>query len=497
MRIRWAIGGLALVGLIAGACAPTGGGGGGGVGGNQPPNAVASATPTTGAAPLSVALSSAGSNDPDGTIASYQWDFGDGTTPSASPNPAHVYGLGGYTATLTVTDNLGLTDFAQVTVNVTTPTTTTTTVLPANSVTTVSGSQHTCALRTDGIVRCWGSNFYGQLGDGTNTSRTTPVTVSGITGATAISAGANHTCAIVAAGATRCWGNNSDGQLGNGQRPENSNVPVSPILLPPASAIAAGGAHTCVVRVGGNASCWGDNFSGQLGTGDPSGLPAPTPRSVSGLSGVTSITAGDLHTCALRSTGAVTCWGANINGQLGDGTLGQSLVPRTVTGLSTATSVLAGGGFTCARTAAGGVLCWGENIYGQLGNGAILPPPPVTGDPPPPPINQTTPVAVLNVSGASAIGVGSDHACAVVSGGAVRCWGRNSTGQLGDGTTVTRSTSAAVGSLSGVTSLSGGEGHTCAARPVGLASCFGDNASGQLGNGSTVSSNVPVTVSGI
>ena len=409
----------------------------------------------------------------------------------ASCTPPSSGGGGGGTTTTTTT------------ISGPTTTSTTTTTIPDTGpgpgpAVIVSGRQHSCYLRADGIVKCWGNNGFGQLGNGNNISSNTPQTVSGITDAIAIAAGAYHTCAITASGGSdnvKCWGNDAAGQLGDGSNTA-SNVPVAVFNLPaPATAIAAGSSHTCVIKNTGGASCWGDNYNGELGTG--SNVSASTPRSVSGLNSATAIAAGDLHSCALVSSGTVKCWGANLAGQLGDGTNGDSNTPRTVSNLANATAVEAAGAFSCARRNGGVIVCWGENVYGELGNGAILPPPPQNGDPPPPDINSNIPVAVLNVNTAVSVGLGNDHACAVLANGTVKCWGRDDSGQLGDGLTTSRSTSAPVTSLTGATGIAGGDTHTCAARGANQVSCWGDNVSGQLGTGNNTPSPTPATVTGI
>ncbi|NLA36282.1 MAG: RCC1 repeat-containing protein, partial [Actinobacteria bacterium] len=215
----------------------------------------------------------------------------------------------------------------------------------------------------------------------------------------------------------------------------------------------------------------------------------------------TSITAGSSHTCALRSNGTAQCWGDNTNGQLGNGTRAASNVPTTVTGLVNAHRISAASASTCAITSARAVNCWGDNTFGQLGNGAALPPAnPQPGDPQPPDTSSAVPVAVLNVGGAWALDAGPDHACAVVGGatGSVTCWGRNTDGQLGDGTTTTRSTAAVIGTIANVGLIGAGGSMSCATTgPTGSGvACWGANGSGQLGSAGG-SSLVPRAVTGL
>jgi len=347
-----------------------------------------------------------------------------------------------------------------------------------------AGGYHTCALTSGGGVKCWGANFSGQLGDGTYTGSSTPVDVFGLTsGVTAVSAGGSHTCALTSGGVT-CWGSNDWGQLGDGTTTDRSTPVDVSGLTSVVTAVSVGGYHTCAVTSGGGAKCWGYNGNGQLGVGTYTYR--STPVDVSGLtSGVTAAASGDFHTCAVTSGGGTKCWGANAYGQLGDGTQTERYTPRDVSGLTSGvTAVAAGGHHTCALTSGGGVKCWGENGYGQIGDG--------TGPP-------LIPVDVRGLtSGVTSVAVGWLHACALTSGGGVKCWGHNSSGQLGDSTTTSRSTPVDVSGLtSGVTAVVAGQYHTCALTSSGGVKCWGSNGDGQLGDGTTTSRSTPVDVSGL
>jgi alpha-tubulin suppressor-like RCC1 family protein len=263
---------------------------------------------------------------------------------------------------------------------------------------------------------------------------------------TAVTAGEVHVCALLSGGTVDCWGANGNGQIGQGTTSGSYSSPRSVSGLSNVTALAAGQLHTCALLQGGTVECWGDNEFGELGNGTTTGPStcvsgygcATTPVAVSGLSGVTSIAAGDAHTCALLQGGTVECWGNNAAGQLGTGSVASSTTPVAVTGLSgTVTAIAAGVADTCALMQNGTVQCWGDDIHGQLGNGSTTAPTSCGGVLEP---CSKTPVTVTGVANATALTVGEYHACVVVSGGSVQCWGYNADGELGQGTTTGPST---------------------------------------------------------
>ena len=358
-----------------------------------------------------------------------------------------------------------------------------------------AGSGHTCAVLSSGGVKCWGANWHGELGIGTNSGpencgsdtlssscSTTPVSVSGISNATNVSVGNGHTCALTSSGGVKCWGYNYSGQLGNGST-TSSTMPVDVSgLTNGVTKISTGNEHTCALTSSGGVKCWGDNFYGQLGNGTTTD--SSTPVDVTGLTnGVTAVSIIWNHTCALTSSGSVKCWGANYSGQLGNGassgpqTCGSydyyacATTPVDVLSLSSVTAISAGGMHTCALTSFGSVKCWGQNFVGQLGNGATT--------------DSYTPVSVSGISTA----IGISDTCALLSDGTVNCWGNNDFGQLGIGTYKGPENCGNYGacstipvSVSGISTAIGISG-TCALLSDGTVKCWGANNNGELGNG--------------
>jgi alpha-tubulin suppressor-like RCC1 family protein len=281
--------------------------------------------------------------------------------------------------------------------------------------------------------------------------------------------GGDHACAVLSNGALKCWGKNSSGQLGDG----TADLRVAPVDVIGLGAgvldVAGGFEHTCALLDTGAVKCWGEGSSSQLGDGNVMSRFAPV--DVTGLSsGVVAITAGDRHTCALLDTGAVKCWGRNTTALLGDGTTTTRSTPTDVIGLSSgviALSVDSDSEHTCALLSTGAVKCWGQNSTGELGDGTRT--------------ARSVPVDVVGLSsGVTDLATGGDHTCALLSSGDIKCWGSNNVGQLGSGVGLFSSTSVdIIGLSSSAIAISAGERHTCALLDTVSIECWGDNAAGQ------------------
>jgi alpha-tubulin suppressor-like RCC1 family protein len=396
-----------------------------------------------------------------------------------------------------------------------------------------AGRFHSCGVTPQGTVKCWGVNDAGQLGNNSTRNALAPVDAVGPTNVTTISAGGEHTCAVTAQGAVKCWGRNSFGQLGNNST-TGSLVPADVVNLSGITAVTAGGAHTCALKGDGKVKCWGANDSGQLGNNSTaaSQLPVEVKRfdfashDFASLTGVTSIAAGLGHTCAVSVQGKVLCWGENRSGQLGDNSTSEPRVALEVYGASGGiTAVSTGTSHTCALGAQGTVTCWGGNSFGQLGNNST--------------VTALAPVNVPGLTGVSAIAAGGGQTLALTRDHTLKGWGAGSSlgsnvttssvvpielagftnvttiveaaRGLGPGSTcaITEQkgvtctssadllTGADVSSFSGATAIAVGYGYTCAVTPQGTVRCVGRNADGQLGNNSTTDAEVPVEVVGL
>ncbi|EPX64443.1 BNR repeat domain protein [Cystobacter fuscus DSM 2262] len=418
-----------------------------------------------------------------------------------------------------------------------------------------AGQFHALALRLDGTVWAWGFNGSGQLGDGTTLSRSSPVQVPGLTGVVSVAAGDGHSVAVLSDGRVYTWGRNSAGQLGDGSQDALPHPTPGQALLPfvcgnhrlepeeqcddgnsingdgcSALCLAESGSSLCgdgikaaaeacddgnlvngdgcsfVCRLetprlvagakftlfqknDGKLWAWGHNFSGQLG--DDSTVNRLTPVSVStaSLTDVKNVAAGGFHSLALGSDGKLWSWGSNSLSQLGVSrdTLGSRASPALVSGVSGVVAVAAGETHSLVVLSNGKVSAWGYNGYGQIGDGCS----------PVPTFYCSSPTEPTNLFSILGVAAGQNHSLALRSDGTVWAWGRNNSGQLGDGSLVDRTRPVQVARLNRVVSVVAGLYHSLALRSDGTVWAWGDNGSGQLGDGTYFGQMLPVQVPGL
>jgi alpha-tubulin suppressor-like RCC1 family protein len=331
----------------------------------------------------------------------------------------------------------------------------------------VLGESHSLLLNAKGNVFGFGYNGNGQLGNGSTFSTSVPTAVAGVAGIQQISSSANHALAVRNDGTVKAWGFNDSGQLGvsNTQASAVNAVDVAGVGF--VTAVAAGRYHSLALKADGTVWAWGLNSDGQLGDGSLA-TSRSTPAQIVSLSGVVAIAAGSRHNLALLGNGNVMVWGANESGQLGDGSTTRRTTP-VLASIGGVVAVAAGGAHSLAIKSNGTAWAWGANGFGQLGNGGT--------------INSAAPVAIISLgSGVGLIAAGENHSLAVKSGGALFSWGSNLNGQLGDGSSLSRSIPFTMTTPANVVAISGGGHHSAAINNRGELFVWGDNYFGQVGN---------------
>ncbi|MEI8219369.1 MAG: hypothetical protein WCH91_01915, partial [bacterium] len=342
-----------------------------------------------------------------------------------------------------------------------------------------AGTSHTCAVSSIGEGWCWGDNTTGQVGDGTTTTRFSPVAVAlpaGETSWAAISAGYQHTCGVAISGTAYCWGANTYGQLGDA----TTTSKLAPTRVNGAitwATVVAGVRHTCGLDTVGTAYCWGDNSSYALGDGTTVRRTLPNAVNTTGLgsSAFTHISVGQYHTCAKSTATATFCWGFNGSGQLGYGTNGSDSNLHPVSTSDPLGSVTTGVEHSCGVVSTASpsyMVCWGANSDGQLGNSTTS--------------SQLSPARVSGERNWRSVSSSNKTTCGIDKTDIGYCWGSGGYGQIGDGATQNRSAPTALLTSLKWAQLSAGGSHTCGITMAGKAYCWGSNSSGQIGDGSSV-----------
>jgi len=383
------------------------------------------------------------------------------------------------------------------------------------------GADFSCAVLSDGAVRCWGRNTFGTIGNGNNTQQNTPALVSGLSNAVEVEAGDSHTCARLSNGKINCWGLNTSKQLGNGSM-VNTTSPVEVAHSVTATELFLTKTGSCALTSEQQLLCWGANQQGEFGSGRE-GQMSHRPEFISKARQVISLEshyAGGFvldslnrlfnwgylaferkpfsltpdfqgfrkishrfeHGCGILTDGTVRCWGGGSSGQLGDGLSEDSATPVEVVGLTDVSQVATGTTSTCALIQSGEIYCWGFGEFGELGNGegvSLAAP----GDP------------VTGISNAQSVAVGSAAACALLSEGAVVCWGAGAAS--GDPGGSPALDPRGISLPLPATAITVGGAHACAILEDRRVFCWGQNLAGELGDGTSGVPSGPVSVIGI
>jgi alpha-tubulin suppressor-like RCC1 family protein len=332
-----------------------------------------------------------------------------------------------------------------------------------------AGESHACLRTKKGEVFCWGTNQYGQLGDGTTDLSFLPKKVPGLPKIVSVVSGLAHVCALAEDQSVWCWGDNTHGALGDGNR---SLVPVTkPVradVAPPVS-IYAGGWTSCALDDHGDVRCWGRNTNGQCASTVADHILQPA--IVRNLGHVSAMAMGYNHSCVVVDGGAVKCWGRNSSGELGEGFSGAfEPAPVDVLHVTGAHALGAGDDHVCAIVDTGGMVCWGDGGLGELGDGRAQ--------------GSESEVQVAGMGDAVQVAGGLEHTCAVLRGGTVQCWGKGIEGQLGvGGTPFIGERPATVLDITDAVSVAAGYAFSCAAHKEHGAMCWGASAAGSLGHG--------------
>ena len=349
-----------------------------------------------------------------------------------------------------------------------------------------AGTYNSCAILENQSMVCWGDNEYGQLGDGTTDGSAVPIYVNVAANETPVevTVGQVTACALMESGNIYCWGSGYYGKMGNGEpwSDDYVNTEMRQVLLPEGQGgqtVSISGGHICTILDNGDVYCWGRGNQGQLGYGGTSNRNIPAKVNLPGQRSAIAISTGTYMTCAITTDGMGYCWGENDEGQLGNGTTNsRRTTPVEVLFPSgyTPVSISAGDDFSCALMDNRKVMCWGENNDGRLGQGPLA-----TDD-------ETTPVWVIMGDSETAhfLDIGTKSACMILDSGETKCWGTNEEGQIGQGDTDLDfyPTPTEVNGNHDFVALSINSDTICAITSDAEGYCWGDNEAGQIGRGS-------------
>lgn len=358
-----------------------------------------------------------------------------------------------------------------------------------------AGTSHTCAVLRDQTLYCWGRNYFGQVGDGTQEDQLTPVQLD-LESVVDVAAGSHHSCALTEESDIYCWGSSADGKLGGDQdfeEPEEITEPepvtglgdhtIDRLVEIPMN-------HTCAVTTDDELICWGSNSWGQLGL-SPDDVPRTNePTVVSQVSPLRDAATGTFGNCVVDESQTLRCWGVNSHGSLGIGEEPQSTTtPTVVSGVGDVRQVSAGTHHVCIINDDDAVYCWGDSLSGQVGNGVSFSNP----DPDGPEGNDWVvfePAQLTDLEPIRDIFSARGHTCALTFDDQGYCWGGNAEGAFGNGDDTTQIVPTAVDWPQTFYTLSGGNGHTCGISYEGYVYCWGSNGYnddiyGSVGSGST------------
>lgn len=353
------------------------------------------------------------------------------------------------------------------------------------------GASITCGIKSDDTTWCWGYGYSGGIGaGGSTTTADVPTAVSGGHSWAMIDTGAEYNCGISADGALYCWGLGTNGSLGNGDAPERYipnpqaiNNSLTWLKISSGGPGFGGGAHSCGIKTDNSLWCWGMGNSGQLGD-NTAAISRATPNQITGGGSWKDISTGGQHSCGIMADDTMRCWGDGMNGRLGNAGTAPSATPVTLSGGGTWKSVGLGRDHTCGIKSDDTAWCWGHGSWGARGDGSTT-------------TTRTTPVIVSGGYTWKMVSGGAGFTCGIQTNDSLWCWGVGPNGQRGDGTTTTSQTTAIAVSGGGTwKKVSAGVGHACAIKSDDTLWCWGLNTDAQLGDGTTTQSLVPVAVSG-